>query len=133
MAQVVYQAWVNGAKFDAWHEHFNYQVWLDAFRDSGLDPKFYTHRQRAIDETFPWEHISTIVKKKFLTEDYLWSQNGETRVDCRERCFACGVLPTFADIRREHPGEAWGCPEVKSKRKTKKSSTIPLEQIVIFE
>jgi radical SAM family uncharacterized protein len=133
MAQVVYQAWVNGAKFDAWHEHFNYQVWLDAFRDSGLDPKFYTHRQRTIDETFPWEHISTTVKKKFLTEDYLWSQNGETRVDCRERCFACGVLPTFADIRREHPGEAWGCPEVKSKRKAKKSSTIPLEQIVIFE
>jgi radical SAM family uncharacterized protein len=133
ISQVVYQAWVNGAKFDAWHEHFNYQVWLDAFRDSGLDPKFYTHRQRTIDETFPWEHISTTVKKKFLTEDYLWSQNGETRVDCRERCFACGVLPTFADIRREHPGEAWGCPEVKSKRKAKKSSTIPLEQIVIFE
>lgn len=133
MAQVVYQAWVNGAKFDAWHEHFNYQVWLDAFRDLGLDPAFYTHRQRSIDETFPWEHISTTVKKKFLTEDYLWSQAGETRVDCRERCFACGVLPTFAGIRREHPGETWGCPEVKSKRRVEKSRTIPLEQIAILD
>jgi len=116
MADVVYHAWRLGAKFDAWKEHFRYDLWMDAFQIVGLDPSFYTHRERPIDETFPWEHISTSVRKKFLTEDYLWSLQGKTRVDCRERCFACGILPTFADLRRLNPGEVWQCPEVKSKK-----------------
>ncbi len=116
MAEVIYEAWKRGARFDAWNEHYRYDLWLEAFQAVGLDPAFYTHRERPIDETFPWEHISTTVRKKFLTEDYLWSLQGKTRVDCRERCFACGILPTFADLRRENPGEVWQCPEVKNKR-----------------
>jgi radical SAM family uncharacterized protein len=115
MAEVVYRAWKGGAKFDAWDEHFRYDVWMEAFATEGLDPEFYTHRERPIDEIFPWEHIHTSVRKKFLTEDYLWSLQGKTRVDCRERCFACGILPTFADLRRANPGDAWQCPEVKNK------------------
>jgi len=123
MAEVVYQAWKRGAKFDAWKEFFQFDIWMEAFAAVGLEHAFYTHRERPIDETFPWEHISTAVRKKFLTEDYLWSLQGRTRVDCRERCFACGILPTFADMRREHPGEVWQCPEVKSKR-------IPLDSLL---
>ena len=116
MAEVIYRAWRRGARFDAWKEHFRYEVWLEAFAEAGLEPNFYTHRERPIDESLPWEHISTSVRKKFLTEDYLWSLQGKTRIDCRERCFACGILPTFADLRRQNPGEVWQCPEVKSKR-----------------
>jgi len=122
MAEVIYQAWRRGVKFDAWKEFFRYDLWLEAFRFVGLEPDFYTHRERPIDEALPWDHIDTAVRKKFLTEDYLWSLRGKTRVDCRERCFACGILPTFADMRRHNPGEVWQCPEVKSKR-------IPVSQI----
>ncbi len=116
MAEVIYRAWKNGARFDAWQEHFSYQVWLDAFAACRLDPAFYTHRQRAIDEIFPWEHINTTVRKKFLAQDYAWSKERRTRIDCREQCFACGILPTFADLRRANPGDVWQCPEVKTKR-----------------
>jgi radical SAM family uncharacterized protein len=130
MAEVVYQAWKRGAKFDAWKEHFHYNLWLEAFAAVGLQPEFYTHRERPIDETFPWEHISTTVRKKFLTEDYLWSLQGKTRVDCRERCFACGILPTFVEMRRANPGEVWQCPEVKSKRiPVSEIGVIPLESV----
>jgi radical SAM family uncharacterized protein len=115
-AAVIYRAWQNGAKFDAWGEHFNYQAWLDAFEAEGLDPTFYTHRQRPLDEVFPWEHISTSVSKKFLTQDYLWSLSGKTRIDCRQQCFACGILPTFKEMRRNNPGDHWKCPEVSQKR-----------------
>jgi len=116
MSEVIYRAWQNGAKFDAWEEHFQYETWLEAFDTSGLEPEFYTSRERPIDEVFPWEHISTTVRKKFLTEDYLWSLEGKTRVDCRQRCFACGILPAFADIRRHHPGDEWQCPEVPARK-----------------
>jgi len=116
MAEVVFQAWKHGAKFDAWGEHFNYQAWMDAFDAVGLDTAFYTHRQRPVDEVFPWEHLSTTLRKKFLTQDYLWSLEGRTRIDCREQCFACGILPTFAGLRRENPGDVWQCPEVSKGR-----------------
>ncbi len=116
LAEVVYQAWKRGAKFDAWGEHFNYPAWMEAFEDVGLDPAFYTHRQRPLDEVSPWEHLSTTIRKKFLTQDYLWSLEGRIRIDCREQCFACGILPTFAGLRRQNPGDVWQCPEVKNKR-----------------
>lgn len=126
LAEVVYGAWERGAKFDAWGEHFNYQAWMEAFESAGLDPAFYTHRQRPLDEVFPWEHLSTTLRKKFLTQDYLWSLDGKIRIDCREQCFACGILPTFADLRRDNPGEAWQCPEVKNKRVSVISDQLPV-------
>jgi radical SAM superfamily enzyme YgiQ (UPF0313 family) len=115
LGRVLLEAWKRGAKFDAWQEHFNYEVWREAFEVCGLDPRFYTHRPRLMDETFPWDHIDVAVKKQFLTEDYLWSLRGQTRVDCRERCFACGILPRFTQMRSQTPAEAWECPEVKPK------------------
>jgi radical SAM family uncharacterized protein len=114
LGKVVLEAWRRGARFDAWQEHFNHAAWMQAFEEVGLEPAFYTHRERPIDETLPWDVIDAGVRKSFLTEDYLWSLQGRTRVDCRERCFACGILPKFAALRREHPGETWECPEVRS-------------------
>ena len=129
-AEVIFQAWKKGAKFDAWHEHFDYDRWLSAFAIAGLDPGYFTHRERMIDEPFPWEHISSSVRRKFLTEDYLMSKRGETRIDCRRRCFACGILPEFAEMRSENPGKIWMCPEVKPKGQRRKADIviIPVDQ-----
>jgi radical SAM family uncharacterized protein len=113
MAEVIFSAWKNGAKFDAWDESKKHTAWLPAFEEHGLDPAFYTHRPRRMDEVFPWEHITAAVRKKFLFEDFRQSLEGQIRVDCRLNCFACGILPTFANLRRENPGESWKCPEVK--------------------
>jgi radical SAM family uncharacterized protein len=133
MAEVIYEAWKRGARFDAWQEEPSYDHWLAAFDVVGLDPYFYTHRPRPLDEALPWDHISTTVRKKFLVEDYTWSLEGKTRVDCRFRCFACGVLPTFAEIRSENPGDVWQCPDVTPKatrgRKGRSVVTIPIEEI----
>lgn len=129
LADVIYTAWKNGAKFDAWGDHRRYDIWMDAFAEHKLDPTFYTHRQRRVDEIFPWEHISTAVHKKFIFEDYRQSLEGIVRVDCREQCFACGILPIFKDMRRENPGKVWMCPEVKS-RKPKRVKQ-PVELITI--
>lgn len=116
MSQVIFHAWKNGAKFDAWHENFDFNAWMKAFDYVGLDYTFYTHRNRPIDEVFPWEHLSSTIRKKYLTDDYLQSLSGQTRIDCREKCFACGILPTFSDLRRNNPGKTWQCPEVLNKR-----------------
>ena len=118
VADVVYTAWKNGAKFDAWGDHMKYDVWMAAFEEHGLDYAFYAHRQRRTDEVFPWEHITAAVRKNFLFQDFRMSLEGEIRVDCRLNCYACGILPTFSNLRRENPGEVWKCPDVKSPKKT---------------
>ena len=84
-----------------------------AFEKCKLTTEFYTHRERKDDEVFPWDHIDAAVKKSFLLEDYKWSKEGETRIDCRDKCFACGILPQFIPLRKQTAADAWECPEVK--------------------
>jgi radical SAM family uncharacterized protein len=128
MSAVIEGAWRLGAKFDAWQEFFKFELWAQAFSKVKIDPDFYTHRERRIDETLPWDHIDAGVKKQFLTEDYLWSERGQTRIDCRERCFACGILPKYAALRRENPGETWECPEVRSpERKIREEMILAIQ------
>ena len=93
------------------------EIWKAAFEQHGLDIGFYTARQRRTDEVFPWEHITAAVRKNFLFQDFRMSLEGQIRVDCRQDCFACGILPTFSNLRRENPGEGWKCPDVKSPAK----------------
>jgi radical SAM family uncharacterized protein len=114
VGEVLYTAWKNGAIFDAWQEERKYETWMNAFAEHGLDPGFYTYRQRRTDEIFPWDHISAALRKNFLFQDFRQSLEGQIRVDCRLQCFACGILPTFTGVRRDNPGEHWKCPEVKS-------------------
>ena len=117
MSEAVYTAWKNGAKFDAWDEGRKPEIWKAAFEQHGLDIGFYTARQRRTDEVFPWEHITAAVRKNYLFQDFRMSLEGQIRVDCRQDCFACGILPTFSNLRRENPGEGWKCPDVKSPTK----------------
>jgi radical SAM family uncharacterized protein len=115
LAPVIEGAWRRGAIFDAWADHFREEAWLEAMEEEGIDPDFYTHRRRSLDEIFPWEHIDIAVTRKFLSKDYLMSLEEETRVDCRNQCFACGILPELKDLRRETPPEAWQCPPVRKR------------------
>ena len=92
LAKVIYRAWQLGCTFDAWSEHFDYEKWLRAFEDSGLDPAFYTHRQRSLDETLPWAHIDVGVSAAFLKREYERTFNGKGTEDCRYgKCTACGL------------------------------------------
>ncbi|MFH1131776.1 MAG: TIGR03960 family B12-binding radical SAM protein [Pseudomonadota bacterium] len=119
---VILGAWKRGARFDAWQEHFRYDLWMEAFKESNLDPAFYAHRQRELDEILPWEHIDSGVNKEFLLEDYQWSIEGRIRPDCREECFSCGILSKFKEMRRQHFGDIWECPEVgRAEGKTKQN------------
>ncbi len=132
VAGVIEKAWRAGAKFDAWSERFNLDQWQQAAASEGLDMAFYTHRRRSLDEQFPWEHIDVAVTRRFLTNDYLMSQEGETRIDCRDQCFACGILPKLIDLRRETPAYAWECPPVsKIADRSRTSSLVESSQISV--
>lgn len=91
LGTVLMEAWNLGARFDAWAEHFRMVLWEKAFQRAGIDPLFYLHRERALDETLPWEHISSGLTKDYLTKEWKKSLKEKMTPDCREKCLECGV------------------------------------------
>ena len=95
LSPVIYEAWKNGAKFDAWHECFDYSIWEKAITICSIDLNFYTNRQRDGNEVFPWEHINAGITKEFLLMEYKRSKKYEISLDCNEKCLACGIQSQF--------------------------------------
>jgi radical SAM family uncharacterized protein len=89
---VIRHAYDKGAQFDAWDEHFDYQIWLDAFNEEGLDPAWYAQRDIPLDEALPWDHLSCGVGRDFLVREHARALAGETLADCHwGPCYNCGV------------------------------------------
>ncbi len=96
LAQVIYQAWLDGAKFDGWSDQFKYEVWLEAFNKCSIKPEDYSQRERSFTEHLPWEHVSPGVNKEFFLREYKKACQQELTEDCRRgRCSACGVCPNL--------------------------------------
>jgi radical SAM family uncharacterized protein len=91
LTQVLMEAWALGARFDAWGEHFRMDIWKEAFRRSGLDPNFYLYRSRSTEEIFPWHHIKSGIRKRYLKREWEKALQGKFTPDCREKCLECGV------------------------------------------
>lgn len=91
MGRVLRSAFEKGCILDGWNETFRYDLWMEAFRDCGLDPAFYAHRARTKEEVLPWDHIDSGVTKQFLWHEKEKSERAETTKDCRKGCNGCGL------------------------------------------
>jgi radical SAM superfamily enzyme YgiQ (UPF0313 family) len=65
LAKVVEKAWELGARFDAWSEHFKFDLWQKAFSECGINPVQYL-ASRPKDQPLPWDYIDTGVSKEAL-------------------------------------------------------------------
>jgi len=103
LGKVIYGAWKSGSTFDAWDEHFDYQKWLRAFDENGLEPDFYAQRERPLDEPLPWAHIDAGVTSAFLKREYQRAVEGKETPDCRyQSCTACGLERWQTDCQQKH-------------------------------
>ncbi|NQT52089.1 TIGR03960 family B12-binding radical SAM protein [bacterium] len=93
VADAIEHAWRLGAQLDAWDEHFQYDVWLQALDATDVQPAHYAHRRREEDEWLPWDHIDAGVTRDFLLREKHRGESGEVTLDCRlgacTRCGAC--------------------------------------------
>ncbi len=96
VGKVIHQAWLDGARFDGWSEHFSYDRWMSAAQvalaDEPVDVDWYTIRERQQTEVLPWDHIDSGLDSEWLWEDWQ-AAIAETGVgDCRwTPCSDCGV------------------------------------------
>ena len=91
ISKVILEAYRMGALYDAWTEYWNYDRWLQAFENCGIDMDFYTTRQRSLDEILPWDFIDIGVTKEFLKKEWQRAHQEEVTPNCRMKCSGCGV------------------------------------------
>lgn len=91
ISDAILKVYENGGYFDAWSEYFDYDRWLDAFKECGIDPDFYTKRERSLDEIFPWDFIDIGVSKDFMKREWKNALAESGTPNCRMRCSACGA------------------------------------------
>jgi radical SAM family uncharacterized protein len=89
---VILRAWRKGARFDAWDEHFDFDLWLEAFAEEGLDPAWYAQRDIPAEEHLPWEHLGAGVSTEFLLRERRRGLASKTTADCHwGPCLNCGI------------------------------------------
>ena len=88
---VIQKAYELGALYDAWSESFRYDLWKKAFKETGVDPDFYTIRERNTDELLPWDFIDAGVTREFLIREWENAKKEKVTPNCRRQCSGCGA------------------------------------------
>ena len=105
LASVIEEAWNRGARLDAWNEHYDLDLWLQAAEARNVDMQRYL-RRREFSEILPWQHLDTGVDGEFLRAELEKSLEGRYTPDCRvHKCQKCGVcdFKTISPVVRCRP------------------------------
>ena len=90
LGAVLARAYQLGAKFDGWTEYFNFNAYMQAFEELGIDYKQYL-RERSEDEILPWDYLDMGVDKDFLLKERHKAYRAESTLSCSKKCNACGL------------------------------------------
>lgn len=91
LCNVLLKAHEMGLRFDGWDECFDYEKWMEAFAQCGIDTAFYASRKREYDEIMPWDHLDYGVSKQFLINENKLAHSAVITKNCRQECAACGA------------------------------------------
>ncbi len=80
-----------GCMLDGWSDIFDFEEWMAAFADAGMQPEWYAYRRRGEDEMMPWEVIDSGIDRAFLSREMDRARRGLTTKDCRKGCNGCGL------------------------------------------
>ncbi|HEV7374359.1 MAG TPA: radical SAM protein, partial [Pyrinomonadaceae bacterium] len=67
-----------------------------ALRETGIDPAFYTSRNRSYEERLPWEIVDPGLSREFLQKEHERAHIAKSTAPCPsvDQCTRCGVCPT---------------------------------------
>ncbi|MDY2700491.1 MAG: TIGR03960 family B12-binding radical SAM protein [Lachnospiraceae bacterium] len=104
--QVILKAYQKGCIYDAWSEYYKNDVWMQTFEECGINPDFYTTRERRDDEIFPWDFLDCGVTKEFLLQEWHRAKQETITPNCRMQCNGCGAARYGTGVCLEKREEA---------------------------
>ncbi len=69
VADVIERAYQLGALFDSWDDQFHFELWEQAFREAGFDPRLCLNLLDR-EALLPWSHIDVGITPSFLRREY---------------------------------------------------------------
>jgi radical SAM family uncharacterized protein len=92
LSDAIELAWRRGQTFDSWDEYLDYDRWMQAFADCGVDVGYFANRQKGYEETLPWDHIDCGVTKAYLRAEDKKSRQAKMTADCHtDPCTFCNA------------------------------------------
>ena len=91
LGKLLETVWRKGARLDSWSEYFDFERWMEAFAETGIDPDFYALRERPKDEILPWSMIDIGVRPAYLWREREQAYRSVITPDCRVKCMGCGA------------------------------------------
>ena len=89
LGAVLVRAWELGARFDSWHDHFDFPAWEEAFRREGLLIRDYL-QPIPREAPLPWDVVGTGLSKAHLLRELDLALRAERSPTCRDRdCRTC--------------------------------------------
>jgi radical SAM superfamily enzyme YgiQ (UPF0313 family) len=91
LARAAESAYQKGARMDCWTERFQWNIWEEAFRETGLDAERYAGA-REKEDILPWNHIAIGVSFEYLKREWEKSFHEERTAACTfNGCVKCGA------------------------------------------
>jgi len=90
IADALYDAYSDGARFDAWSEHFDFAHYKKAFEKHGVDVAKIVGG-KGLDEILPWDFVDVGVTKQYFKREYEKAEKAQTTPSCNKQCNGCGL------------------------------------------
>ena len=105
IGNLIYDAYLSGAKFDAWDEYFDFSIWESVAKKDNINFEKYCG-SRKLNQNLCWDHIDSGIDNEFLKKEFRKSEREEITPDCRENeCQNCGICkkatPRYLEKKQE--------------------------------
>ncbi|MGI6466456.1 MAG: TIGR03960 family B12-binding radical SAM protein [Sphaerochaetaceae bacterium] len=99
VATLIEQGYKNGARFDAWDEHLNKELWKQTIKEVDENIDLPIINGFSEEDSLPWDSVSLGVAKKFLLSEWLVAKENQLTPRCFESCLKpCGVCGTINKV-----------------------------------
>lgn len=90
IADALYKAYLDGARFDAWSEYFHFEHYQKAFAECGVDVNKIVGSYD-IDGVLPWDFVDIGVTKQYFKSEYDKALAATVTPSCNKQCNGCGL------------------------------------------
>jgi radical SAM-linked protein len=106
LAKVLERVYRAGARFEAWGDRFDPDLWIKALAEENLAEELFLTPYTE-DENLPYQHLDAGLTKDFLRGELAKAKKAETTTDCRfDKCHNCGACEKGLSIDLAQPQQA---------------------------
>ncbi|MBN2788602.1 MAG: TIGR03960 family B12-binding radical SAM protein [Candidatus Delongbacteria bacterium] len=94
LCKAIIEAFKRGAKFDAWSESMDFDLWKKVFKSLKIDTEEYLDI-KSVEDPLPWDIIDIGITKEYFVAEWKKARNEALTEPCREKCSICGIEKNY--------------------------------------